>query len=196
MPMLAIVPPPRFKRGRRITLSSAVSFGRWATAPGSRMLLWESFAGSEKATHRASFGSMLTPKIESCLDAMRVAVGGGGMLTSSSIGWTSLLKGGRIDPENPGQPYDPESVNLVFGAFAVFPCSNTLESFFASGCDLFTKRYPSSRPRALQKSSSFDHFAMVGDMAPSNRSSSMNGRSTTHNQGIALPFGSTGTSLG
>jgi hypothetical protein len=49
--MLAIVPPPRLSLGRRIRLSSMVRWMGGGMAPGSTILLWDSFAGSVKATH-------------------------------------------------------------------------------------------------------------------------------------------------
>lgn len=87
---------------------------------------------------------------------------GGSISTSPSTGCTSSLRGGRTAPEKPGHPYAAESVRRVFGALAPLPDCKTVSSFFESGKPTWQNMYPSSRPRALHRSSSLLHFAMVG----------------------------------
>jgi len=63
------------------------------------MLLCESLRGSVKATQIASLGSISSTKRLSWLDRLILTEdAGGGIFTSPSTGWTSLLNGFRIEP--------------------------------------------------------------------------------------------------
>jgi hypothetical protein len=139
MPKLAIVPPNLLSFGRRILISSAVSFDGRRFAPASIMLLWEYFLGSEKATQTASLASISSTKRLSWLTrSIFDAVDGKGTLAASPASPTacsSLLRGGLTDPVNPAKPYDAESANLSLGEAAVLlPESVNLASFFPKGC--------------------------------------------------------------
>ena len=102
--MFAIVAPP-LKRGRRTRKSSAARLAGGENAPGSKILLWESFAGSVKATHKHSLEWMgsenkLSWLVNTTFDDADGAVIG----PSSSGGKISLLKGGLNEPVKPAQP--------------------------------------------------------------------------------------------
>ena len=91
-------------------------------APGSEILLWESFSGSVKATHTESLAMIGSVKRLSWLEnSTFVGAVGGSTFVSSSNGCISLLKGGRTDPVKPGQPYAEASISRVFGDLAVLP---------------------------------------------------------------------------
>ena len=160
------------------------------------ILRCDNLGGSVNATQTASLGSIWSEKMLHPPRSILSAPFGGSTILSSSIGYISLLSGARMEPLNPGHPYCAASVNFTFSVYFVLSTCITTASFFVKGFFLCTKRYPSSNPRALQSNSVFSHFAIVGDIAANKRSSSIKGNRTTHNHGIALPFGSTGTSIG
>ena len=99
------MPPPRLSFGRVILLSASVRFGPGDFAPGSKILLCESFGGSVKATQTDAFETIASLKILSGLDNCAFSeTGGGWMVTSSSTVYNSLLNGGLTAPVNPAHP--------------------------------------------------------------------------------------------
>jgi len=146
-----------------------------------------------KARQRQLFSEISSVNKLSSLDivAFEERCGAGTTWLSAII---SLLSGRRNDPVKPGHPYKAASVIRCFD-LGFFPFVKTCLNFGANGCDECRNTYPSSNPRALHKSSSFVHFAIVGVIAANRRLSSMNGSNTTHNHGIAFPLGSTRTSF-
>ena len=87
--------------------------------------------------------------------------GSSGAGTTSSSETISFPSGGRKYPVKPGHPYEAASVSRCFD-FELFPFCRTFLNFGARGCEECRNTYPSSNPRALQRSSSFVHFAIVG----------------------------------
>lgn len=128
--------------GRRMRLSSSVSTGKGGLAPGSRILLCGNFSGSLNETHHAKLGSISSRnKLSGSGSSIRSTPGGGRIFVSvSSIGYNSLLSGGRKDPLKPPQPYAAASFNCIFGSLAVRPLFNTLDSLPHRGWDECTYR--------------------------------------------------------
>lgn len=88
------------------------------------------------ATQIASFGSIGSEKIFSDTFSALIldAVGGNGIIISSSGGKNSLLKGGRTDPVTPYSTASVSRVFLVAAALLPLACTRTDVNLLESGC--------------------------------------------------------------